>query len=457
MNLKKVRITALIGAIIFLISSMCVCAQTPPETLTSAMILTDADTGEVLYGKNENEKMYPASTTKIMVALLALENLNLDEMVTANNSALNLLPPGHTNIGIKNGEQLSVRQLLYALMLPSAGDAANVLGERISGSVDEFVKLMNKRASELGMKNTNYMNASGAHDDLHYTTASDMALLARTVMQNETFREIVSTDVYIIGATEQYPEERRLLNTNHLVSKRRTSKYFYQYATGIKTGFTNPAKRCLVSSASKNGVNLICVALGADVVDGEQMDFVDSKNLFEYGFSNYSRRSVVEKGKIVEEVKIKSAKGDDDHVLLEAGDSISVLLPIDTQIGEVTTNSTLYKSVVEAPVAKGEALGEIEYFVDGKSVGKISLVATKDYSRSVIKHIFNVIIGILTSPWLYMPIVLFFVALVIIRQYNYNKRKKQRALARRQQRELEAEARRETMRKDDYLEDFLKK
>lgn len=458
MNYKWVRLVACIGAIMMIFSSICVSAQTaPPETETAAMILVDADTGEMLYGKNETAKMYPASTTKIIVALLALENLQPDEMVTANNSALNLLPPGHTNIGIKNGEQLSVRQLLYALMLPSAGDAANVLGERISGSVDEFVKLMNKRASELGMKNTNYMNASGAHDDLHYTTAADMAILARCVMQNEMFREIVSTDVYIIDATEQYPEERRLLNTNHLVSKRRTSKYYYQYATGIKTGFTNPAKRCLVSSASKNGVNLICVALGADVVDGEQMDFVDSKNLFEYGFANYTKRVVVEQGKIVEEVKIKSAKGDDDHVLLEAGDSISKLLATDEELGDVTTNSTLYKNVVEAPIQKGEVLGEIEYFVDGDSVGKIPLVATKDYSRSIIKHIFNVIIGILTSPWLYMPILMFFIALVVFRQYNYNKRKKQRALARRQQRELEAERRRNAMSKDDYLDDFLKK
>ncbi|MBQ7876672.1 MAG: D-alanyl-D-alanine carboxypeptidase [Clostridia bacterium] len=457
MNCKWVKIIALIGAIVMMFSSLCVSAATPPETSTAALLLIDADTGEVLYGKNENARMYPASTTKIMVALLALENLELDEVVTANNSALGLLPPGHTNIGILNGEQLTVRQLLYALMLPSAGDAANVLGERISGSVDEFVKLMNKRALELGMKNTNYMNASGAHDELHYTTASDMALLARTVMKNATFREIVATDVYIIGATEKYPEERRLLNTNHLVSKKRSSKYFYEYATGIKTGFTNPAKRCLVSSASKNGINLICVALGADIIDGEQMDFVDSRNLFEYGFSSYVRKPVVQKGEVISEVKIKSAKGDDDHVLLEAGADISQLLPNDKKLGEVTRKATLYKNEVEAPIKKGEVLGEMEYFVDSVSVGKVPLVATKDYARDPIKHIFNVIISILTSPWLYMPFVLFFVALVIIRQYNYNKRKKQRALARRQQKQVEAEARRAAMRKDKYLEDFLKK
>lgn len=457
MNCKRNRIVGFVMIVVMLFSTLGVKAATPPETSTAALILIDADTGEVLYGKNENAKMYPASTTKIMVALLALENLQPEEMVTASNSALSLLPPGHTNIGIKNGEQLSVRDLLYALMLPSAGDAANVLGEKISGSVDEFVKLMNKRAAEIGMKNTNYMNASGAHDELHYTTASDMALLARTVMENKMFREIVKTDVYVIEATEQYPEERRLLNTNHLVSKKRTSKYYYEYATGIKTGFTNPAKRCLVSSASKNGVNLICVALGADVVNNEQMDFVDSRNLFEYGFSSYSRKTVVKKGEIVSEVKIKSAKGDSDNVLLEAGADITKLTQSDKELGEKTSKLTLYNDVVEAPIKKGEVLGEMEYFVDNVSVGKIPLVSTKDYARSTIKHITNVVIGILTSPWLYMPFILFFVALVIIRQYNYNKRKKQRALARRQQRELEAEKRRKAMRKDDYLEDFLKK
>lgn len=455
MNRNLIRITALVVVIFMLLSLGVSATSTPPATQAGAVLLINADNGDMLYGKNENQRMYPASTTKIMVALLALENLELDEMVTATNSAIRLLPPGHTNIGILNGETLSVRQLLYALMLPSAGDAANVLGERISGSVDEFVKLMNTRALEIGMKNTNYMNASGAHDPLHYTTAADMALLARKAMENEIFREIVKTDVYIIPATEQYTEERRLINTNHLVSKKKSSKYFYKYATGIKTGFTNDAKRCLVSSAEKNGIRLISVVLGADVVDMQMMDFVDSKNLFEYGFSNYKNENLVNKGSIVAQAPIKSAKGE-NRVLLEAGGTVSKLIGVNEVLGTITHNDVINRNI-KAPIARGEVLGEAEYFVDGVFIGKIPLVSTKDYAFDPVKNILGVFASIFTSPWLYLPFVLFFVALVIIRQYNYNKKRKERAEARRQQKEHEAEKRRAEMKKDIYMHDFLNK
>lgn len=455
MNRNLVRITALVVAILMLLSLGVSAMDEPPVTQAGAVLLINADNGDILYGKNENERMFPASTTKIMVALLALENLELDEIVTATSPTLNLLPSGHTNIGLRNDEQLSVRNLLYGLMLASAGDAANVLGEHISGSVDEFVKLMNTRALELGMKNTNYMNASGAHNSLHYTTASDMAILARTVMQNEVFREIVKTDVYIIPPTEKYTEERRLLNTNHLVSKKKSSKYFYKYATGIKTGFTNDAKRCLVASAEKNGISLITVVLGADVVDMQMMDFVDTTNLFEYGFANYKNENLVTEGSIVAQAQIKSAKGE-NRVLLEAGGNVSKLISVDDALGEVTHNDTINKNI-KAPVARGEVLGEAEYFVDGVSIGKIPLVATKDYAFDPIKNILGVVASVFTSPWLYLPFVLFFLVLVIIRQYNYNKRRKERAEARRQQKEKEAEKRRAEMKKDSYVKDFLNK
>lgn len=454
MGKKVIRISAfvLVSLMIFSLSAF---AVEEPVVSASAALLVDADTGEVLYAKNEDGKMYPASTTKIMVALLALENLELDEMVTASASAVSLLPPGHTNIGLLNGETLSVRQLLYGLMLASAGDAANVLGERIAGSVDGFITMMNNRALELGMESTNYMNASGAHDDLHYTTAYDTMLLAREAMKNEVFREIVKTDAYIIPATEQYTEERRLLNTNHLVSKKKSGKYYYEYATGIKTGFTNNAKRCLVSSATKKGMNLICVVLGAEAVNLDLMDFIESKNLFEFGFNSFTKANVVTKGTVVAQAPIKSAKGE-NKVLLEAETDLSQLLKIDETLGEVTQQETVNKNI-KAPVTKGDILGEMEYFVDGESVGKVSLVATKDYAFDPVKNVLNVVGSIFTSPWLYLPFVVFFLVLVIIRQYNYNKRKKQRAEARKLQKQQEAEKRRAALQKDRFVEDFLNK
>ncbi len=453
MSRKLERIAALIVVISMLLSLGVAVAAEPPATQAGAVLLINADNGDVLYGKNEEQRMFPASTTKIMVALLALENLELDEEVTATSSAVSLLPPGHTNIGILSDETLTVRQLLYGLLLASAGDAANVLGERISGSVDEFVKLMNTRALELGMKNTNYMNASGAHDSLHYTTASDLAILALKVMENEIFREMVKTDVYIIPPTEQYTKERRLINTNLLISKKKTAKYYYKYATGIKTGFTSDAKRCLVASAQKNGINLISIVLGADVVELEMMDYVDTTNLFEYGFTNYKSETLVSEGSIVAQAPIKSAKGE-NRVLLEAGGSLSKLINVNEAIGEITHNDTINKNI-KAPISRGDVLGEAEYFVDNVSIGTIELVATKDYAFDPIKNILGVVASIFTSPWLYLPFVLFFVALVIIRQYNYNKRRKQRAEARRLEKEKEAEKRRAQMKKDIYVQDFL--
>ncbi len=443
-------ITAFIAAFTF-VFSMAEAAE-PPEVSTASVVLADAESGQVLFAKNEEQRAYPASTTKIMVALLALENLQLDELVTATPSALSLLPPGHTNMGLKAGEQLTVRQLLYGLMLSSAGDAANVLGERISGSVDEFVKLMNRRALELGMTSTNFVNASGAHDEHHYTTAANMVILAREVMKNETFREIVGTDLYIISPTEQYPEERRLSNTNHLVSTRRTAKYYYRYATGIKTGFTNAAKLCLVSSAEKNGVSLICVALGADTEENEMMDFVDTINLFEYGFQNFKRTPIVEKNSIVAQAPIKSAKGA-KQILLEAGSDISRLYKADEEVGKIEHTDTIQEKI-KAPIKKGDVLGTAEYFVDSVSVGKVDLVADKDYAYDPVKNILNVILSIL--PFLYIPFLIFFAVIFILRQYNYRKRRLQRLQKKRAQMQRDAEERRARLKDDKYLDDLLK-
>jgi D-alanyl-D-alanine carboxypeptidase (penicillin-binding protein 5/6) len=453
MNQIKKYVAAFV-LILSMLCPLCVSASEPPTVQSESAILIDADTGRMLYGKNENNRAYPASTTKIMVALLALENLQLDETVTASASALSLLPSGHTNIGILAGESLSVRQLLYAMMLSSAGDAANVLAERISGSVDEFVKLMNQRALELGMTSTNYMNASGAHDEYHYTTAADMAILAREVMKNDAFREIVATDLYIIPATEQYPEERRLSNTNHLVSKRRTSKYYYKYATGIKTGFTNQAKLCLVSSAEKNGVSLICVTLGADTIDDQMVDFVDSKNLFEYGFENFRQVSIVKANTLVAQAPIKSAKRA-KQVLLEASDDLTRLYGVDEEVGKVECTEKINEKI-KAPVKKGDVLGTAEYFVDSVSVGTVDLIADKDYAFDPVKNVLGVLSSIFTSPFLYLPFFLIFVGMVVMRQYNYNKRKKQRIAAMREQRRREAEERRKHMSEFSYFDESLK-
>ena len=454
MKLFKIEAAVIALMIIFTAFQPFILAAEPPEVQSQNVILIDADTGRVLYGKNENDKAYPASTTKIMTALLALENLELDEVLTASSSAISLVPPGYTNIGIKPGEQLTVRQLLYALMLPSAGDAANVLAERISGSVDEFAKLMNRRAIELGMMTTNFTNPSGVHDDRHYTTAHDLAVLSAYAMKNETFREIVKTDLYIIPPTEYYTEERRLSNTNHLISSRRTSKYYYQYATGIKTGFTNAAKLCLASSAEKNGVSLICVALGADTIDSVMVDFQDTISLFKYGFDNFRQVSLVSKNTIVAQAPIKSARRA-KQVLLEAGGDITKLYGKDEETGKIEHTDTINEKI-KAPIKKGDVLGTAEFFVDGESVGTVELIADKDYAFDPVKNILGVIAAVFTSPFLYLPFILLILVLLAIRQYNYNRIKKERLAKKREIARREMEERMRDMTKDRYFDEFMK-
>lgn len=442
--------------LLILLSALPNCAHSaePPEVSSQNVILIDADTGNKLFGKNEDVRAYPASTTKIMVALLALENLELDEMVTTSATALNMLPPGYTNIGLKEGEQLSVRQLLYALMLSSAGDAANALAERMSGSIDEFVKLMNRRALELGMTSTNFTNTSGVHDERHYSTAADLAILAREAMKNETFREIVATDLYIIPPTAQYTEERRLSNTNYLVSSRRTAKYFYANATGIKTGFTNAAKLCLVSSAEKNGVSLICVALGSDTVDDDMTDFTDAINLFNYAFANFKQTDVVKANTIVAQAPIKSAKKA-KQVLLEAAADITKLYPIGEEMGKIEHTDRITENI-KAPIKKGEVLGVAEYYVDSELVGQVDLIADKDYAFDPVKNILGAIAAIFTSPFLYIPLILMIIGVLLIRQYNYNRYRRARIEARRKRMQKDAEERRKSMSMDSYFDDFMK-
>ena len=260
----------------------------------------ESSTGKIIYEKNGYEKKYPASTTKMLTAILAIEHCNLDEMATASEFAINSIPSGYSTANIQIGESLSVRDLLYALMLQSANESAVVLAEHISGSQEAFADLMNQKAAEIGCKNTHFVNPNGVHDEDHYSTAYDLALIAKYAMQNETFREIVKTTSFTLPATSAYPSNTRTYtNTNNLIiydNRNRPDNYYYEYATGIKTGYTSAAKNCLVSSAEKNGIEYICVVLGASITYGNSGSisarYVDTINLFNYAFDNYSFRKL---------------------------------------------------------------------------------------------------------------------------------------------------------------------
>ncbi|MDO4620970.1 MAG: D-alanyl-D-alanine carboxypeptidase family protein, partial [Lachnospiraceae bacterium] len=244
-------------------------------------IVMDADTGAIMYSLNRSEIRYPASTTKIMTALLAIENCDLNETVTMGADGLVHTTDGSTNAVTVGGEEFTVEQCLYMALLKSANDIAVQLGVHVGGSVSGFADMMNARAAELGCTNTHFVNASGMPDSDHYTTAEDMAKIMCACLKNETFRKVISTKQYTVPPTNKTSTERVYDNHNQLIQP--SSEYYYEYAIGGKTGFTKAAWRTLVTAAEKNGRTLVCVVMRGP----DKTDFVDTKYLFEYGFNNF--------------------------------------------------------------------------------------------------------------------------------------------------------------------------
>lgn len=260
---------------------------------SESAILIEEKTGKILYEKDIHTKKFPASTTKILTAIIALEKCNLNEKAIASYEAINSVKSGYSTANIQVGEAFSIEQLLNVLMLQSANEAANIIAEHISGSVSEFAKLMNQKAKEIGCLNSNFVNANGTHDDNHYSTTYDLALIARYCMKNDKFRSIVTNMECSLPTTELWQEERKFRNTNSLLQSE--NRYYYQYCNGIKTGFTTPAKNCLVSSSNKNGFETIAVVLHAEATeDGLSARYLDTINLFEYGYNNYDINEILE-------------------------------------------------------------------------------------------------------------------------------------------------------------------
>ena len=248
--------------------------------------LMDAENGAVLYSKDSSVIRYPASTTKILTALLVIENCAMDDTVTMTSTGTQMAAAGSTNAGTQNGETFTVEQCLYMLLLKSANDIANQLAEHCSGSMDAFVDMMNRRAAELGCVNTHFANPSGMPSSEHYSTAEDMALIMRECIKNETFLKIAGTESYTVPPTNMNGESRTYVNHNKLVVK--DSGYYYAPCIAGKTGYTDAAWRTYIAAARKDGKTLICVLMRGP----DKTDFKDAASLFEYGFNQFGKVEV---------------------------------------------------------------------------------------------------------------------------------------------------------------------
>ena len=366
-------------------SSVTALASNSPALDATAALLVSPDSGMVLYSKNADQKRYPASTTKIMTALLTLENVsNLDETVTSEAVDFENVTADSSNAGILLGEQVTVRDLLYALMLPSANEAAYMLARHVGGSWEQFVDMMNDRAAELGCTGTHFCNPCGLHEEDHYTTAHDLYLIAKEAMKDVTFRDIVSTVQHRMAKTNLH-EERIIYTTNQLIFSS-FQPWSYANCLGIKTGHTSQAGNCFVGYAEYGDAKLFSVVLGCSDSSKEYpsvaASFTDTKKLCQWGFENFTSKTLARQGEEVTYTKVKLST-DTNQLLLTAKADVVALLPKDLDVKELELVEDITEEV-KAPVKAGDPIGTATYRYNGTDYGTVELVALNDISRSTV-------------------------------------------------------------------------
>lgn len=386
---SKLKYILLIFLIILGIHSSVLAAEI--NINSKAAILVEVSTGRIIYEKNSTTQMYPASTTKIMTAILVIENCDLTEIVTVKESALSNIPTGYVTCNLQVGEEISVNDLLYALMVPSANDAAYVLAEYVGGSVEEFSNMMNNKVKELGCMNTHFVNPNGIHSSSHYTTAYDLYLIASYAMKNETFKNLVSATEYTLPSTNKYPTADRVLKTtNDLINPNKPN--YYKNAIGIKTGYTSQAGNCLVAEASRDGLEFISVVLNGDKTNSS-IRYTDTVKLFDYAYDNFTLTKIIEKNSIVNTIEIENATKETKSLDLIIDKSITVInnksIDMNNVIPEISLNENL-----EAPISAGTIIGTIKYKVDDIEYSA-NLLAKHDVIKQNYTYIYLLASGII--------------------------------------------------------------
>jgi D-alanyl-D-alanine carboxypeptidase (penicillin-binding protein 5/6) len=407
-TMNKIIATFLSLAIILGCVQFSFATSLAPQIVGDAAVLIDGATGQVLYDKQMNKQKYPASITKIMTALLTLENLDLTQKIIID--ADTPFTDG-TRIFLVEGEVVTVEQLLNAMLIESANDAATAIGKEISGTIPEFSNLMNQRAKELGAKNTNFNNPNGLPDLTHITTAYDLAMITKEALTHEQIRKVISTYKYTFAATNKQPE-RYLYNKNRLIYDTVTKVNLngaiipvkYDGATGVKTGYTGDAGYCLISSAKRDGMELIAVVLQSDNANL----FLDSIKLLNYGFENYKSVKVTEKGTDISQVTVLG--GNIDSVEAIIGEGVYATLPIDASPDIVSTEVGLDTNLI-APIEAGQKIGSITVYEANNKLGEFDIVAKNDVPGSAwltLSNIFNY------TKYLWLSIIVMIILFIII-------------------------------------------
>ncbi len=410
-----------------------------------AYYMVEQKTDTLIFAQNEHEKMYPASLTKIMTAILTLENCpDLSEKVTYKLAIqdaiyqLNVASGGNLSLaGFSAGEEISVKDLLYACMLPSGNEAAEILADHVAGSGPAFYEMMNEKAKEIGALNTNFCNANGLFHAEHYTTAYDMYLIASYAMENETFAEIASTVSYTTEPTNKRENGYTWYNTNKMMNPQ--SEYYSSLISGVKTGTLDESGRCLITTAEKSGYQYMLVLMGADLYDATgvmlptRQDFIQTQQFYDWAFENYKVKTVIEKGTPVYKLNLRLAKDGKKQLELMSGSTFSTLMPqsynIDNVRGVPELDATLLNEdkSIDAPIQKGDVVGELKLILSGKEIGRVDLLAAETVQRSEALYLLDQVKGVFTSFWFkfvflfFLIFVVLYVFIMVIR--NRNKRK----------------------------------
>ncbi|KGG81397.1 D-alanyl-D-alanine carboxypeptidase [Caloranaerobacter azorensis H53214] len=379
------RIFSVIIMFILIFNSLMCFADSKFDIQAKSAILIDALSGKVIYEKNPHEKLAPASITKIMVLLLAMEALEsnkikLDDEVIISSNASSM---GGSQIYLEEGEQQTVEDLIKSVCLRSANDAAVALGEHIAGSEEIFIEMMNNKAKELGMEDTSFKNITGLDEEGHYTSAYDVSIMSKELLKHKKIHQWLTLWMSSIKVGKEKDVIQNLVNTNRLI-------HDYKGANGIKTGFTRKAGYCLSASATRGNLTLISVVMGCK---NSSIRFRESKKLLDYGFANYQSIILAKKGTVVRKIPIQKGKVESVEVVVES--DLNYLAKKGSSIN--IEKEVILPSYINAPVSKDSKVGEIIYKVGEKEIGRVNLIIKEDINKASVKDsirkIFRTMLG----------------------------------------------------------------
>lgn len=405
-----------------------------PEVTAKNVLMVNLNTGAVIYKKSSADKIYPASTTKVMTLLVALDHItDMEEEITiSQDDAYEDLVIGSSNIALKDGEEIRVEDLLYAVSISSANEAANALAIHVAGDRESFVTMMNEKAKSLGLKNTHFVNTHGLHDENHYTTAEDLAVILQAALQNETLVKLLSATSHTIGITNKTLEKRRLNTTNKLLVA--SSGIYYKYCEGGKTGSTTAAGYNLVSWADKDDMQFLLICMQAPRAGKGNTVFNDSRELYRWAYDNHSYQKLVDSASSVAEVKVElSAKT--DHVVVRPSDAIRAVVPNDFDPKKLEYDIDVPESVL-APVQEGDKIGTLRLHIGEVEYGTVTLIANDDVERSTVLYYLYAIRKFFSNIWVQIICIILLVLLVlyIFLMIRANHRRKRSAFYRRRRR-----------------------